>query len=210
MTSYRYIGYGTTNSNGVAHLDHDPQGNPINGYTGTGAGKIDVLASTDNPITEGSIVSETYSVIDCLFYDKALDGTGQHNDDWQNVQNRLKITRGSDGTTLESLGEQWAQWYVKNINSSFDVPFAVEFKVLDYADTPAIRFNDGTKTTPQNVTDGDWKIEFFNDDIKVYKNNQQVQSTLGVLIGATSLKVFWELSHPTDMVKFSDFVIYPI
>jgi len=69
MTNYRYLGYGTTNSNGVAHLDHDPQGNPINGYTGTGAGEIDVLASTDNPITSSSIVSEPYPVFDCPVYD---------------------------------------------------------------------------------------------------------------------------------------------
>lgn len=72
MTSYRYLGYGVTNSNGVAHLDHDPQGNQIDGYTGTGAGEVDVIASTDNPISSGSIVSETYSVIDAIYND---DGT---------------------------------------------------------------------------------------------------------------------------------------
>ena len=71
MTSYRYIGYGVTDSNGVAHLDHDPQGNPINGYTGTGAGEVDVIASTDNPITGSSIVSEIYGVFDTRWYDKA-------------------------------------------------------------------------------------------------------------------------------------------
>ena len=75
MTSYRYLGYGVTNSNGVAHLDHDPQGNPINGYTGTGAGEVDVIASTDNPISSGSIVSEPYNVWDTIFYDDGLSGT---------------------------------------------------------------------------------------------------------------------------------------
>lgn len=69
MRRYRYLGYGTTNSNGVAHLDHDPQGNPINGYTGTGAGEVDVVASLDNPIIDGSIVSEPYPVFDCPVYD---------------------------------------------------------------------------------------------------------------------------------------------
>lgn len=69
MKRYRYLGYGTTNSNGVAHLDHDPQGNPINGYTGTGAGEIDVVASLDNPIIDDSIVSEPYPVFDCPVYD---------------------------------------------------------------------------------------------------------------------------------------------
>lgn len=69
MTSYRYLGYGVTDSNGVAHLDHDPSGNPINGYIGTGAGEIDVIASTDNPISSSSIVSGTLNVWDTLFYD---------------------------------------------------------------------------------------------------------------------------------------------
>ena len=72
MTSYRYLGYGVTNSNGVAHLDHDPQGNPINGYTGTGAGEIDVVASLDNPVESGSIVSGTLPIFDCVLVADAL------------------------------------------------------------------------------------------------------------------------------------------
>ena len=59
MTSYRYLGYGTTDANGVAHYT----------YTGTGAGEVDVIASLDNPISEGSIVSETYEVLDCIYID---------------------------------------------------------------------------------------------------------------------------------------------
>ena len=73
MTFYKYLGYGVTNSEGVAHLDHDADGEPIDhSYTGVGAGEIDVLASLDNPIVDGSIVSETYSVWDYLFYDDGI------------------------------------------------------------------------------------------------------------------------------------------
>ena len=62
MVSYRYLGSALTNANGVATFD----------YQGTGAGEIDVLASLDNPITDGSIVSGTFSVIDSIL---AFDGS---------------------------------------------------------------------------------------------------------------------------------------
>ena len=65
MTVYKYLGYGVTNENGVAKLDHDANGDEIqHSYTGVGAGEVDVVASLDNPVSSGSIVSETYSVID--------------------------------------------------------------------------------------------------------------------------------------------------
>ena len=90
MTSYRYIGYGVTNSNGVAHLDHDPQGNSINGYTGTGAGEVDVVASLDNPVVEGSIVSETFIVDDTYKYDLAT--ITKHTDFWTKVYGDEEFT----------------------------------------------------------------------------------------------------------------------
>ena len=68
---YKYLGWGITNENGVAKLDHDAQGQEIShSYTGSGAGEIDVVASLDNPVVEGSIVSETFSVWDTLFHDE--------------------------------------------------------------------------------------------------------------------------------------------
>ena len=65
MTNYRYLGYGVTNENGVAKLEYNSEGQKRDhSYTGVGAGEIDVVASLDNPVSSGSIVSETYSVID--------------------------------------------------------------------------------------------------------------------------------------------------
>ena len=60
--AYRYLGSATTNANGVAEL-------PI---TGTGRGELDIVASTSNPPTSGSLVSETYSLWDCLVYDDGI------------------------------------------------------------------------------------------------------------------------------------------
>ena len=72
MTNYVLIGSGTTDENGVAKLDHDANGNPIDhSYIGVGAGEIDVLASLDNPVVEGSIVSVPCNVLDCLYLDTA-------------------------------------------------------------------------------------------------------------------------------------------
>ena len=70
MAKYRYLGYGTTDSNGIAKLDHDDTGSSIaHSYTGTGAGEIDVVASLDEEIVEGSIVSEIYEVWDYIKHD---------------------------------------------------------------------------------------------------------------------------------------------
>lgn len=74
--TYRLIGKGTTDENGIAHMDYstsdggstwtDISSNP--GYTGVGAGEIDLLASTDNPITSSSCQSEPYTLYDTIFH----------------------------------------------------------------------------------------------------------------------------------------------
>jgi len=70
---YRYLGYGTTDNTGTAKLEYDADGEPLeHSYTGVGAGEIDVVASLDNPISDGSFVSETYSIFDVLLYADAL------------------------------------------------------------------------------------------------------------------------------------------
>ena len=103
MVNYIYKGYGVTDSNGVAHLDHDASGNPINhSYTGVGAGEIDVVASLDNPVSSGSIVSETYSVLDTLYYDPTTSDTSSNysvssGDSLAFDTNKLRLTRVTDG-----------------------------------------------------------------------------------------------------------------
>ena len=96
--AYKYLGYGTTNSDGVAHLDHDADGKRIdNSYTGVGAGEIDVVASLDNPVSSGSIVSVPCSVLDTLFYDDGV--TGNVPSAW-NPNSSCTMTRhSSDGYT---------------------------------------------------------------------------------------------------------------
>ena len=99
MTTYKYLGYGVTDKNGVAHLDHDANGDPLtHSYTGVGDGEVDVLASLDKPITDGSIVSGTLPVFDCYRHD---DGTiSSHNDIWTGIIN-TDLTREAEYTTIK-------------------------------------------------------------------------------------------------------------
>ncbi|MBQ6219256.1 MAG: hypothetical protein IJJ47_05945 [Methanosphaera sp.] len=63
---------------------------------------------------------------------------------------------------------------------------------------------------PHVITDGCWKIIFNTDSITVLKDNVPQTHYLNNLIGASKLKVFWELSSDTDVVKYNNFMIYSI
>jgi hypothetical protein len=88
--AYRLIGTGTTNAQGVAICS--------NNYVGTGKGEVDFIASTDNPIVEGSLQSVPSSVIDGIFRDGGT--SSDHNDSWTNVSSNIDRTRAESYTTL--------------------------------------------------------------------------------------------------------------
>ena len=64
----RLIGYGYTNSSGIATLDYDANGTAISpsGYTGTGGGEIDIKAKLHD---DNTVQSEPYTVDDCSYLD---------------------------------------------------------------------------------------------------------------------------------------------
>lgn len=105
MTTYTYLGYGTTDSNGVAKLDHDANGDAIShSYTGTGAGKIDVVASLEdisdltinvNPSTINDNTSGTTHSISATVL---KDGAAVQN---ENVT--FELRKQSDNTLVETL-----------------------------------------------------------------------------------------------------------
>jgi len=100
MVTYRFLGYGMTDENGIAKLDHDAQGNPItHSYTGTGAGELDIVASLDDNehINDSSIQSEPYETLDCIAIDNAT--LSDHNDIWSNtVQSGVNFERKEEYT----------------------------------------------------------------------------------------------------------------
>ena len=98
MVQYRYLGYGVTDEKGIAKLDHDPQGRAIeHSYTGSGAGLVDIVASLDSEIGDGSLVSETFSIIDALLFDHC---TSEISGRWYNYQSILSISYTENGMTI--------------------------------------------------------------------------------------------------------------
>lgn len=85
--AYRYLGSATTNSNGIAELN----------FTGHGLGELDIVASTSNPITGSSLVSETYELLDCLVYDDGVSDPKKTN---FIKTGDATLNIGSNGTTL--------------------------------------------------------------------------------------------------------------
>ena len=97
--SYRYLGYGITDSNGEAKLEYDENGNHLDhSITGTGAGELDIVASLDKPIGSGSIVSETYGIWDTLMYDNTYTSSK-----WT-LGNNITEEDGEGYSTFKSYG----------------------------------------------------------------------------------------------------------
>lgn len=208
MTSYRYIGYGVTDSNGVAHLDHDPQGNPINGYTGTGAGEVDVIASTDNPISSGSIVSEIYEVIDCTFYDEGLQAEGHHNDNWTNYG--ATVVRSDAETTVTQSTVGTNGFYQKAFDlTGFVIDFDYRTNVLD--DVISLRKSTNTwwiQLSQYNIPINTWT------HVNMTVNETSLTITIGSItreyaINDIPTNIVFRLRE-NEEIKYKNFKIYQI
>ena len=104
-TTYRCIGKGVTDDNGIAHITHSSNDNGAtftqsasNGYLGTGKGQVGVIASMDKKLVDGSIVSETYEVLDC--YVKDMGTLNDHNDSMWTAQNVTFTPRQAEYTDI--------------------------------------------------------------------------------------------------------------
>ena len=122
MVSYRYLGSALTNANGVATFD----------YEGTGAGEIDVIASLDKPIVDGSIVSEIYAVFDTIFYDDGLSGTQTK---WDTLLSSKSIeSNGTKFLVTDTNASSRASMNPVDNASAYDFqpqPMVFEFEVVD-------------------------------------------------------------------------------
>ena len=104
---YRLLGTGTTNGQGIATLNKDPNEQTITGYTGVGAGKVDIIAcDTNNPNDSEALLSTVKEILDCISYDKGT--SADHNDTmWNSV---TKFTRGDTYTTIAKDTQDYGVW----------------------------------------------------------------------------------------------------
>ena len=120
--TYNYLGYGVTDNQGKAKLEYDSEGNPLtHSYTGTGAGKVDIVASLDSEITDGSLVSETYELYDCLIYDEMeTDYINKYK-----ISNNANISYSSEWAIS---GSRSLKWNYDNTASSNTMYWGIYFK----------------------------------------------------------------------------------
>ena len=209
MANYRYLGYGITNNEGVATLDHDAQGNPINhSYTGTGAGEIDIVASLDDSshISDSSLQSEIYELIDGTFKDMAT--LSDHNDNWYiRLPNLTTITREANGTVIEWTGPY--PHVIAQNGTYYTVPMAFEFDLLSNTNG-RIQLHDGSNATVNHDITllGHYKVINNLTNQYIYVNGQLITSYNRVL--SKSYFAFVTVNPTGGSVKYANFVAYPI
>ena len=135
MTSYRYLGSATTDANGIAKYN----------FTGSGAGEIDFIASLDNPITDGSIVSGTLPVLDTLFYDEAISNAkaSQYSDvttdrSYSDNGTTLSKTATSGTTYCNTVIDNTRNWF--DSTKAYQIDFDFSFERADSNSAVGIGF----------------------------------------------------------------------
>ena len=215
MVNYRYLGYGITNEQGIATLDHDAQGNPItHSYTGTGAGKVDIVASLDDSshISESSIQSETYELMDAMYYDPAL--SGNHNDSiW--YKPTATLTRGDDGSVVHPTSA-WGGIQLGSTSQAIFIPVetVIEFDLIDFSPSFIIQMRSGVQQSgnwvycePVKYT-GHQRWEIHSNTQKIMVDGvvkQNMTQNLG-----ESYRFSFLSQNTTDTCKFANLKIYPL
>lgn len=213
--TYTYIGYGTTNSNGIAKLDHDANGNTLtHSYTGTGAGKIDIIASLDSTITENSITSNTYELLDCITQDP---GT-QQNNKWT-IPDTITKTVTPTGTKFSAEASTATTKRAKIGTITTDAEILITVKTNNVSSIRIGLIDSSNSLTYRPVTDTEWttyKIRIEDGTFTLYKlvddtwtgvswgsNNADPTKTLNFL-------VYLYNRDDTAELTFKDLLIYPI
>lgn len=213
MVVYKYLGYGKTDNNGRAKLEFDSDGQPIeHSYTGTGAGKVDFIASLDSEISEDSLISDIYSLYDMLFYDRGTSVPAENT--W--IINGFIPSYSENGTRLISTSYATCFANKKGSGSNpidWNSPVCIELDIgnLNSSDG-GIQIYDGNNNCSRTFTqleingNNHIKIVVESDRIRYYvdgveKTNYGYDLTIGTFrVGLRG----------TGMITFKDFMIYPI
>jgi len=213
MVNYRYLGYGITNDKGIAKLEFDANGDPItHSYTGTGAGELDIIASLDDNehISDSSLQSETYSLFDTLFYDKAV-GSSSILPNFAG-RNNFEIVGDDEGTLVTNNNTANRYLYPKQSSAWVENNSVIEFTYVNHNGGVIIRCNNGTSNADTylgslSLTNGDIvKVKILDNKIEYYKNDVKLSLDKTYTVGTSYVAFILNNSS----VKFRDFKIYPI
>lgn len=204
----RLIGTAVTDSNGEATIT----------YTGTGAGKLNIVAES------GTFVSEAYEVLDCLWIDK---GTAtEHKTSWYNYNDLLTVDYPElyNATRVRKLESDTTQRYYYYNDptisttkiggyNSITTPSAIEFDVLSYVGTIQLSLYDGTNTAIHEISaNGHYKIECNGSTATFSIKNGDSYSQLSTpkTFTGSNFRFGFGLNAENEGIVFKDFMIYPI
>ena len=219
--TYNYLGYGVTDNQGKAKLEYDAQGNPLtHSYTGTGAGKVDIVASLDSEITESSLVSETYEITDCGFYDKATDNTKASS--YYNYNSLIDVSYSDNGTKLTHSEDSTTNrhfYYNSNAISSVQISgmytilnnMAIEFDLTEINGTIDVYLTDGSNSRGISLNStGHYKITIDGERLHLFKDG--VEQSLSGTVTMTGDNIRWSflLNSYDESLTFKNLMIYPI
>lgn len=197
------LGTAVTDSNGIARL--------VDGYTGTGAGEVDVSAEVT--ISGSTVQSEPYEVLDCTFIDY---GTSSNHQTWRN-ESATNYSRNDTATTITSSTSFFPR-LEKTISGDFEATFYASM-------TNAIRLAmyskaDGNNQITWNLTQTDellyrvkringvWTVQHSTD------NGTTWSSAYTKLYGdLTTEDVYFGFIFSTSTersITFHDLRVYPI
>ena len=204
----RLLGTAVTDANGLAVLS--------DGYVGTGAGEVDIIAQAT--IDESTVVSPPYPVTDAIVYDKGEESS--HNDTmWVGLSN-YSVSWETGGRTVTKSTSGNGYLYASSSGTSpykdFENDFAMEMVYLGHSGTcifgvinrTAVNKYFGTSSSNLNLTSGDvLKVEVTSSNIKYYKNGEEMTGLRTNYSEGASLVTF---ILNNGSISFKDFRVYPI
>lgn len=199
----RYLGYGYTNAQGVAKLEYDADGEPLtHSYTGVGAGKMDIVAES------GSLQSETYSIIDGTFLDRAIS-TDYNDTGWTNT-NLVSTLNRDDGTKIEQSNTSSYGGRYRTPSSTTNICIEFDVYIAD-ANAGFCSFRNGSTSVKQiypsniNADVGAWyHLKIKVTDGYYYLNDSSSGTSL------STWNRFFITSSNGNSTRYKNFVIYPI
>ena len=222
MSLFKLFGKGVTGSDGIAHITQKTSDNgetwtDTTGYTGTGKGEVDFVASLDKPITSGSLQSETYSITDAIYYDTGISGTAS--DIWYNQQNVVN-TRGDTYSEITEDGGT-AILRLKGINSIDKTNICVEFDVwqdgstsnnfMSFVNTTMGTYTGTYSLSQLNLQTETWnhiKLEIDNNGVITPNGLTSAQKTLSV--NTDKMLFAFMTNGDITKIRFKDWRVYPI
>ena len=200
----KLIGYGYTDSNGVATLDYDENGTEIStlaptgnsGYIGKGVGSVQLEAGLHSSET---VVSEPCNVLDAKIYDDFetsyngilnMNGSGisiEISDEWHKT--------GSKSAKCV-ISTSWIGWG-QNPPSSF-IGSTVNFK-LDYKAT-----NNG-QFVALYQKNGEW---IYDKTINIASGEGNINSSMDVPSDATGVRLRFTQFHTGDIIYIDNWAIW--